>query len=251
MSRNRRKKSYSILFRIGRKGAILLLAVGLPVLIFLLTFHINKVEVAGINRYTEEQIKTLVMKTKPDSNALYLYLKYRFFEKPRLPFVEKIEVEMADNHSVTIYVYEKMVAGCVEFMGEYLYFDKDGIVVESSTQRLDRVPVIKGLEFNEIILNEKLSVQKDELFNVIINLTQLIERYGLDIDTVSFGTDYEVTATQEGITVLLGKKDTYDEQFSDLKSILAEAEGMDIIIDMRKYSKDSRKFIAKPKKSTE
>ena len=248
MSRDRRRNSDNVLFRIGKKTALLLLVIGIPALIFLLTFHINKVEVVGVNRYTEDQIKTLVIKTKPDTNTLYLYLKYRFFEKPKIPFVEKIDVKMVDNHTVAIYVYEKMVAGCVEFMGEYMYFDKDGIVVESSSQRLDGVPIIKGLDFNQIILNEKLKVQKDDIFDIIIDLTQLIDKYDLDIDSVTFGEEDEVSLDKDGITVLLGKKDTYDEQFSDLKGILAQAEGMDITIDM---SKGTQKFIASQKKSTE
>jgi cell division protein FtsQ len=120
-------------------------------------------EVVGAQRYTPEQITAHVMQTKQDSNALYLYLKYHYFTNVRMPFVEKIDVEMVDSHTVTIFVYEKMVAGCVEFMGEYLYFDKDGIIVESSSKRLEDIPVIKGLQFNKIVLNQKLELQKNAL----------------------------------------------------------------------------------------
>ncbi len=251
MSREKQRNSNSVLLRICKKTFLVLLIIGIPAILFLNTFIIKKIDVVGINRYSSEQIKELVFQTKPDSNSLYLYLKYRFFEKPKLPFVEKVEVDMVDNHSVTIYVYEKMVAGCVEFMGEYLYFDKDGIVVESSSQRLEGVPVIKGLKFSKIVLNEKLSVQKDELFDIIINLTQLIGKYELNIDTVRFNDNLEVTLGSDDITVLLGKKDTYDESLAELKNILKEAEGMEILLDMRNYVKGIDSFIAKPKKTTE
>jgi cell division protein FtsQ len=169
----------------------------------------------------------------------------------KLPFVEKIDVTMTDTHTITVYVYEKMVAGCVEFMGEYLYFDKDGIIVESSSTRLEDIPVIKGLKFDKIMLSEKLEVQKDELFDVIINLTQLIRKYELRVDKISFNSDYEVTLDCGDIRVLLGKKSTYDEALSELKNILAEAKGMEITLDMRNYVKGTQNIIGKQKNPTE
>lgn len=308
MSREKRRNSNNVLLRVCKKTLFALVLIGIPAVLFLYTFNIKKIEVVGADRYTNEQIKELVFQSKADSNSLYLYLKYRFFDKTRLPFVEKIDVNMVDNHSVTIFVYEKMVAGCVEFMGEYLYFDKDGIVVESTTEKLQGVPVIKGLKFKEIILNEKLKVQKDEtlkedtkdskaqgdqsssettqaastqsgvqdgntkdeagqatmildnddnteqtdkIFDTIINLTQQIGKQELAVDTITFNLSNEVTLECDEITVLLGKKDSYDEALAELKNILKEAGGMAIILDMRNYEKGTDSYIAKPKKTTE
>lgn len=286
MSRNRQRNSNNVLLRICRRTLAILLIIGIPAVLFVSTFHIKKLEVVGAQRYTPEQITAHVMQTKQDSNALYLYLKYHYFTNVRMPFVEKIDVEMVDSHTVTIFVYEKMVAGCVEFMGEYLYFDKDGIIVESSSKRLEDIPVIKGLQFNKIVLNEKLELQKNalqksevqtdvaktddektdevqkdevqmnevqmnELFDTIINLTQLVKKYDLGVKTISFNNKYEVTVDCGDIKVLLGKKSTYDEVLSELKNILTETKGMQLTIDMRNYVKGTDYIIAKPKKPTD
>ena len=251
MNRIRSRNSSSVLTRISKKLLLLVMILGIPSVLFISTFYIKKVEVVGTQRYSEEQITGELIKTKLDSNSLYLYLKHRYFTDFRLPFVEKIDVIMTDTHTISVYVYEKMVAGCVEFMGEYMYFDKDGIVVESSSKRLTDIPVIKGLKFSQILLSEKLKVQKDELFDVIINLTQLIQKYDLSVDTVTFSSDYDVTLDAGEIRVLLGKKSTYDEALSELKNILTEAKGMEITIDMRNYVKGTPNIIAKQKKPTE
>lgn len=251
MSRIRQRTLNSVPIRIFRKTLAVLLLVGIPAYVFISTFQIEKVEVAGEKRYTQDQIIAQVIQTKLDHNSLYLYLKYQFFADVKMPFIEKIDVDMKNTHSVTIYVYEKMVAGCVEFMGEYLYFDKDGIVVESSSTKLEDIPMIKGLEFDKIILSEKLEVQKDELFDKIINLTQLIEKFGLGVDSVIFNKEYEVTVVCDKIKVLLGKRNNYDEVLSELKSILKEADGMDITIDMRDYTKGTDSIIATPNKQIE
>ena len=53
--------------------------------------------------------------------------------------------------------------------GSYLYFDRDGIVVESSRIKLEDIPVITGLNFSRIVLHEQLKVQKEEMFTVILS----------------------------------------------------------------------------------
>ena len=56
-------------------------------------------------------------------------------------------------------VFEKSVVGYVSYMSSYMYFDKDGIIVESSVEQLPGVPWITGLDFGHIILHQPLPVQ--------------------------------------------------------------------------------------------
>ena len=42
-----------------------------------------------------------------------------------VPFVEKMDVSVVDPHTIKIEVYEKALAGYVEYLGHYMYFDKD------------------------------------------------------------------------------------------------------------------------------
>ncbi len=250
MKRTRDRKQNSVPIRIMKKLVLLLLIIGIPAVIFISTFHIEKIEVVGAQRYTSDEIISHLVQTRLDSNSISLYLKYHYLTNVNLPFIEKVDVAMKDTHSVTIFVYEKMIAGCVELMGEYLYFDKDGIIVESSPKLFEGVPIVKGLKFSKLLLGQKLVLeeQKQELFDVIIDLTQLITKYDLKVDNLSFNSKYEVTLTIGDITVLLGRKDAYDEALSELKNILAEAEGMEINIDMRNFVRGTEVIIAKPKK---
>lgn len=282
VSRNRHSNSNTVLRRIGKKILVFVIVFVIPALLFIGIFHIQHIEVIGASRYTPDQIKEFVFRDTPDSNSIYLYLKYKFFEREEPAFIEKIDVEMVSPNSVKIFVYEKMIAGCVEFMGEYMYFDKDGIVVESSSQKVEAVPVIQGLRFNEIILHQKLNILKnqrttqqstvtgqsnaensdqhgessdsgktDKIFDTIIDLTQLIEKYDLKVDIISFGSNYEVTLECDDNTVLLGKKDSYHEAIAELKNILEEAKGLALVIDMRKFPNGTKNIIAKEKKSTD
>jgi cell division protein FtsQ len=134
-----RQKSNSVLNRIVKKLVVFIILFVIPILLFLYSFNIKQVEIVGAEHYKAEQIKELVFNKKLDSNSLYLYLKYNYFGQPQFPFIEKIDIKLVKPSHVKLFVYEKMVAGCVEMMGEYFYFDKDGIVVESSADKLDKV----------------------------------------------------------------------------------------------------------------
>jgi cell division protein FtsQ len=77
-------------------------------------------------------------------------------------------------------------------------------------------------------------------------LTQLINKYELDVDVISFGSNYEVTLDCGDNKVLLGEKSTYDESLAELKNILAEAKGMKLVIDMKNFVKGTESVTAKP-----
>ncbi|MBE5967401.1 MAG: cell division protein FtsQ [Lachnospiraceae bacterium] len=245
----KQKRQKSIPKRLFLKAIGILFFLGIPALIFASTFRLQNITVKGVTRYTPEEIQGKIIQTRWDNNSLLLYLKMKYFTEINIPFIEDVDLALVDNHSVNILVYEKKVTGCVEFLGEYLYFDKDGIVVESSAKRLEDIPQIKGLRFNKVILHEKLDVQKSDLFDVILNLTQIIDKYEMDIDTISFNSKYEVTVDCGDIRVQLGKRSTYDEILAELKNILAEVKGKQLTLDMRKFEKDTDSIIAKPKPS--
>jgi len=247
--RNNKNNRNSIGMRMVKRMLGFLILVGVPSVIFINTFQLKTVTFEGLTRYTNDEIQEKIINTELDRNALLLYLKYNYFTDVQIPFIEDIDLILIDNHTITIKVYEKKVIGCVEFLGDYLYFDKDGIIVESMANPLDDIPLVKGLRFNKIILHEKLEVQKAELFDVILNLTQHIEKLDLDIDTIHFNSKYEVTFDIDEIRVYLGKRDTYDEVLGELKNILKEVEGMKMNLYLDKYDKHNKRIIAKPKET--
>ena len=86
------------------------------------------------------------------SNTLLLMAKSRSGGFGNIPFISTLEVEALSAGHIRIRVYEKTIVGYVSYMGTNLYFDKDGMVVESSTEVLDGVPQISGLTFSEVTL---------------------------------------------------------------------------------------------------
>ena len=231
------RKHISVKKRVFLKLLRLILVVGIPVFLFAYIFSLQEIKVKGSTRNSEQEIKEHFLQTKLDYNTLLLYMKYKYFEEIEIPFVEKVDLKLSDFNSIDIRIYEKSVIGCVEFMREYLYFDKDGIVVETSPERLEDIPQIKGLKFDKIILHERLEVQREDLFNLILDLTQSIQLYDLDVDNITFNSRNEVTLKCADVKVLLGKKEFYDGALKELKNILSETGYSIYELDLTNYDK--------------
>lgn len=207
-------------------------------------FRLKHITYEGLTRYSEreftEQLQDSFLMT-----CTPFFCLHHSVSKTEIPFIETYEINYVDRNSVRIVVYEKRVTGCISLMGGYLYFDKDGIVVESSDRRIEGIPLVEGLEFDEIILYQKLQIQKQSLFNTILELTRLMEKNGIEVEKISFSSDYQVTLYCGTLEVLLGKRDSYDEQMNALKGILAAANGRSGTLDMRNYSKENKEVILK------
>ena len=78
---------------------------------------------------------------------------------------------VVDPHTIKIEVYEKALAGYVEYLDRFMYFDRDGIVVESSTERTNGIPLVAGLSFDHVVLYQPLPVEDMGIFQDILNIS--------------------------------------------------------------------------------
>jgi cell division protein FtsQ len=191
----------------------------------------------GCNFYSEQQLEKKIVNGMLEHNSIFLYIKYRYFKVNKLPFIQKISIERNSNHEITIHVYEKTLIGCIRYMNEYIYFDKDGIVLETSEKRLKNVPYIAGIHFIGFTMYGKVTVEDESVFDTIYELSRVLQKYKIIIDKINLKSDNEVSLVSGDITILLGKKKFYDEQFAALSSIIpkAQATGKMGILDMTNY----------------
>lgn len=204
------------------------LPVLISVLLFLILFlwfgfHIDRVTVSGCSYYTEEEIKDMVFTSPLDYNSLYLHIKHKFIKTEERPFIQKMTIARKGRSEVKIHVYEKALAGCVKYMNQYIYFDKDGIVLECSQDKIEGVPYITGIDYESFTLYEKLKVSEEEIFDRILDLSQLVQKYELPLDRIHFSKDGSVMLQTEGIKMYLGEREFYDEQIASLTEVLPKA----------------------------
>ena len=203
---------------------------------FLVVHHtVKNVRVDGNTRYTNEEVSAMVVNSFLTRNTLYLGRKYKKGITD-LPFIEKVDVRVTAPDSVWLIVYEKSTAGYIEYLGQYMYFDREGIVVEAAKERSNDVPQVLGLDFEYVVMNEPLPVENDTVFQLILNITQLLEKYGLKADRIFFDASYRVYLYFGGVEAELGDSSYIDEKLEQLVHILPSLEGKRGILRMKDYT---------------
>lgn len=247
-------KDNIIQFKRQRKGLTvgIILVIVLVLFVILFTcFKIDDIEVTGEKHYTKAQIKDYVLSEGYIDNTILLMLKNKIQPIENIPFVAKIDVEYVSAHKITITVYEKAMAGCVEYMNEYVYFDQDGYVLEISPTKLEDAPCITGMSFASMELHEKLPIEDKKRFKTILKLTQLIQKYELQIEAIKFTSEGEIVLGYEDIRIELGDGTNLEEQLIDLGSILNGLKGKKGTLDMKEFDTVSGKASFKLDKKDE
>ena len=141
--------------------------------------------------------------------------------------------------TIKIIVYEKTVAGYVEYQGRFMYFDRDGIVVESSDTRTMGVPQVTGIQFDHVVLYEPLPVEDPSIFMQILSITQVLSKYDISTDKIYFNENNEITLYFGQVRARLGSDDL-EEKVMRLQYILPHLEEERGVLEMENYTDESQ-----------
>ncbi len=205
------------------------------------SYDIKNVLVEGNTHYTKDEIEEFVLDEKFLNNSLLVSANYKNKEITGIPFIETIDVSIVSKDTVKITVHEKALAGFIEYLGNYIYFDKDGIVVESSNIKTEGVPEVVGIEFDYVILYEPLPATDEELFKKVLNITKLMTKYDVYCEKMYFADNGEIRLFKDDITVNLGKDDNLDVKIMNLKSILDKLDGKKGTLKMENYDETTKR----------
>ena len=236
--------------RIWIRLAVLLLfaaLVGGGIYYLLTHYKIKNVYVEGNLHYSDEEIKAMIMDQKFGDNSLYLSMKYKNKGIKNIPFIDVMNVSVLAPDTIKITVFEKALAGYVKCMDSYMYFDKDGYVIENSSVKTLGVAQITGLSFDYAVLGEPLPVEDKEVFDDILTITKLLDKYELEADKIYFHGQREVTIYFGQIKVTLGNDKTHlEDKIMLLPTFLPELAGRSGTLQMESYDPGNGKYTFKP-----
>lgn len=218
---------------------LLLLAIG--ALVVVKVFTVEEVVVTGNELYADETIEEWVLNDEYSWNTLYVYLKYKFREPESIPFVDTMEITMKLPHTIEIQVYEKGLMGYIylDSLGQNAYFDKDGFVVETSSEVIEGIPRISGLSVDAVVLYEKLPIKESNVLKNLLTLTQTLKKYELVPDNIIYGKDGTYSLEYGTIKVLLGKAGNFSDKVLRMTYILPKLEGMSGTLHLESWTENS------------
>lgn len=232
MKKKRRKKRHVLLTIL-----VILILIGLSFVVF----TIRNVEVEGNKKYSDQEITDFILTDKYDYHTLYFYLKSKFTHKKEIPYIEDYDIRLVSLNTIKITVYEKSLIGCVDYMGSYMCFDKDGMVVETSGTLLEGVPLITGLDFQYVVVNEELPIADKKVFDLLLDITQMIKKYNITADKIDVSPTKELTLYMANVKVELGTND-FNKKLADLKDIESHLAGKSGTLNMKTYDTNNQGY---------
>lgn len=229
--------------------AVVLIVIGclvFGVYYFLTEYKIDpdKIYVEGNDHYTSAEIKDMVLDGFLSDNSRVLALRYKNKKITDVPFVDAISISVIANDSIRIHVYEKALAGYVCYLDHYVYFDKDGYVVESSGILTPGIPQVTGITFNSVEIGKKLGESDNVLFARTLDLTKLMAKYDLVVDRIYFHEDEKITLYFGNVRVNLGNESAHlEDKIMDLPQFLSHLEGMSGVLNMEEYDETNGMYI--------
>ena len=133
--KNRKQKKYNkaIFF------LCLIAVLGIGIYFLITDFSIQNIEVKGNTTYTDAEIINAVKSQDYVDNTLVMIAQNQVFGQTYLPFIENISMGYDKSHTLKIKVKEKLRAGVFEYMNKNVYFNSEGIALESRNQLFDGV----------------------------------------------------------------------------------------------------------------
>ena len=157
--------------------------------------------------------------------------------------IDSIAVSRVDRNTLLLQVKEKQMIGYIEFQGQCVNFDRQGIVQIITEDPLENVPKIEGIDVKEAVQGERLTGISTTKLNTILSVGKMLEKMEEKPDRLAFNDLNQLVLYYGTIEVRLGDDENMDEKINRLVGILPELEGMSGILHLENTTEDSESVV--------
>ncbi len=209
-------------------------------------FKVKEINITGSDRYSYDELYKYIFANRNADNTILFSYTNKKAGTPDIPFIAKTDISVKWPDTINITVYDKSLVGYVEYKGTNMYFDKDGVVVDSSSDVFDDVPKVTGLQFKTIVINHKLDVEDPGIFGTISDIKQYISKYKLTIDSLNIEQDGTLSVDIGGVKALLGNNDNLmPDKIYELSCMADSIKDLKGVLHLEKYDGNSQNIILK------
>ena len=157
---------------------------------------------------------------------------------------ESIKVSLKNPWTLKITVQEKERIGYVmDSDGKYYYFDQDGMVVDVEEAPVDGIPLVDGMDPDELKLYHKLKKKSSIIYQEILEATREMKKYELSVTKIMCRSD-RIYVYIGNVCVSLGNDVTSVKRFI-WKNFLMRVTQRLLILEFFRKMQDKTKKIEK------
>ena len=229
---NRKKKGHRLY-----AFTVLVLGIAIIVMSIIVFFYIQKIEITG-NEYTKSADIIEVLQEEPASiNSLYVLAKHKLNKYHMPGSLESVNISLTAPWALKVTVEEKPIVGFTYDDDGYVYFDKEGLVVQKGREIIQGVPQLEGIEVKKADLYETMECTQKELFKSALKLMEEVAVYELAPDRIVCADDGLYLYFGE-VCVAIGDTVT-TEKVAQIKPIVARLEGKSGTLHLEFYESES------------
>ncbi|MFZ5965845.1 MAG: cell division protein FtsQ/DivIB [Bacillota bacterium] len=152
------------------------------------------------------------------------------------PYIKSVELNRKLPNKIVIKIVERKEAAAIPFMGVYIYIDREGMVLRSS-ETLNGLKAVKGLEFDNFVEGEKLKVKDREQLGNALRIVNGLDSQQIDILELDVtDKDNVIIRLTDTLLCRVGIGNHFDYKLQVLNEILLDIKEKDItrgVIDIR------------------
>lgn len=221
-----------------------LIAAAILALSVFLLFHIQKIEVTGIEMLTQQEVSDWVKSDTMSGNSLYVLWKSKFRPDELLPMMKSAEISMKNPWTIKVKIEEHKLLGGILYENEYAYFDEEGTVLKKQTESIPGIPLVEGLGVKKVVLNHKVKAENRKVFSYVIQVGKVVEKWELSPEKIVFnGT--EATLHFGTIAVNIGDEN-FDDRVAQIAPILEKLQGKRGTVHLENFTMQSTLISFRP-----
>ena len=228
-----KRKLYRILIE------AVVVALFIAALVFFVGFRVTKVQIEGNQYYTDAEIKKMVLDAPNAGNSILVMLTKTEEKTKDANMIDHVTIKRKNRNTIVVSVKEKQMVGCLEFQGQYVNFDRQGVIQIITDEQMEGVPLIDGLSVKSVKVGQKLKGINTKKLNTILSVGKMLEKSEQKPDRLVFNDMNQLVLYYRDVEVRLGSDENMDEKMNRLSGILSQLEGMEGILHLENITEDT------------
>jgi len=214
-------------------------AIFIAALVFFVGFRVTKVQIEGNQYYTDEDIKKMVLDAPNAGNSILVMMTKTEEKTKDAQMIDHVTIKRKNRNTIVVNVKEKQMVGCLEFQGQYVNFDRQGVIQIITEEQMEGVPLIDGLSVKSAKIGQKLKGINTKKLNTILSVGKMLEKSEQKPDRLVFNDMNQLVLYYGDVEVRLGDDENMDEKMNRLSGIFPQLEGMEGILHLENITEDT------------
>ena len=206
-------------------------------------FQTRSLQIEGTKMVSDDVIKKEIQYNKSSGNSLILMLLNRKTDVSDNNMIDSIDVQLKNPWTVRVLVKEQQVVCCVATGKSYIYLNSGGNVVSTSSSEDYDLPVVQGLEVNDVMVGMRLDAADESILDDVTAIGEDLQEYEVKADMINVLEDYKYSLLIGNVTVLLGRNIYMEEKISELANLQDQLEGLAGTLHLENYDASKESII--------